>query len=93
MIMTLFAFHAIFADHCKRNMKTPGIPARFKTVWNADKMTEFIELRFFDAMSLDEIGKYYGRSTERMRQVEAKLLRILRHQRYRDSVKFWLLAK
>ena len=40
--------------------------------------------------SLEEIGTLLGVTQERIRQIEAKSLRKLRHPEYSDTLKIWL---
>lgn len=45
-----------------------------------------LRLRLFDELTLDECGKHRGVSRERIRQIEAKALRKLRHPRHKELI-------
>lgn len=51
---------------------------------------EVIIMRFRDCMSLEKIGNRFGVTRERIRQIEAKSLRILRHPKYISAWKLGL---
>lgn len=46
-----------------------------------EQMKDVIRKRFFDNLTLREIGEHYNKSPERIRQIEARALRCLRHPR------------
>lgn len=54
------------------------IEAAIETLPN-QRMKEVIRKRFFDNLTLREIGEHYNKSPERIRQIEAKALRCLRY--------------
>jgi DNA-directed RNA polymerase sigma subunit (sigma70/sigma32) len=43
-----------------------------------EKMRKIIELRYLEGMTLEQVGEILGVTRERVRQLEAKALRILR---------------
>jgi RNA polymerase primary sigma factor len=43
------------------------------------RMERMLRERFFQGLTLDQIGEKYGISRERVRQIEAKALRMLKH--------------
>jgi RNA polymerase sigma factor (sigma-70 family) len=43
------------------------------------RMERMLRERFFQGLTLDQIGEKYGISRERIRQIEAKALRMLKH--------------
>jgi DNA-directed RNA polymerase sigma subunit (sigma70/sigma32) len=43
-----------------------------------EKMRKIIELRYLEGMTLEQVGEILGVTRERVRQIEAKALRILR---------------
>lgn len=64
----------------------PGFNSIYeKCVAEACNVTEreVLRLRFQEGLTLRETGERIGKSQERVRQVESKALRVLRHPRYR----------
>ncbi|HPT50259.1 MAG TPA: sigma-70 family RNA polymerase sigma factor [Accumulibacter sp.] len=45
---------------------------------SAEKMRRVLELRYLEGMTLEEVGSLMGVTRERVRQIEAKAIRILR---------------
>lgn len=55
-------------------------PALIKAVSELDdRESGVIQMRYFEKMTLEQIGRQYGVTRERIRQVEAKAIRKLRH--------------
>lgn len=55
-------------------------PALIKAVGELDdRENEVIQMRYLEKMTLEQIGRQYGVTRERIRQVEAKAIRKLRH--------------
>ncbi len=46
-----------------------------------EKMRRVVELRYLHGMTLEEVGQLLGVTRERVRQIEAKAIRILRSKR------------
>ena len=53
-----------------------------------EREQKILQLRFYNGMTYDQVGGQLGVSRERIRQIEHKAIRKLRHPRYR---KHWLL--
>jgi RNA polymerase sigma factor (sigma-70 family) len=58
-----------------------GLPERYQ---------EVVRLRFMEEMTLDEVARELGVTRERIRQMEAKALRYLRHPSQSDTLKTFL---
>ena len=66
--------------------------------WFTDRERKVIELRYKDGMTLEQVGNVFGVQRERIRQIQAKALRKLRHPRlsrhYRlDTMERWYDAE
>ena len=53
--------------------------ADVRTLKSRKQMADVIRMRFYEDMKLHEIGKIMGVSIDRVRQIEQKALRIMRH--------------
>jgi DNA-binding CsgD family transcriptional regulator len=68
-----------------RAIYIPGISAVMGTL--TEREEEVLRLRFKDKMTLEKCGKIYGVTRERIRQIEAKALRKLRHPTRANMIK------
>ena len=56
-----------------------------RTVHNGDRFCRVLYLRFWEKATLEDIAGEFNTSIERVRQIEAKALRVLRHKLKRSE--------
>ncbi|MBA7628102.1 RNA polymerase sigma factor RpoD [subsurface metagenome] len=71
---------------CKRGVKVLRLRFGFEPRTEAEKARPFGS----NTRTLEEVSHYFGVTRERIRQIEAKMLRILRHPVYRRKLEPYL---
>ena len=70
---------AIFGEPCE--VYTPNLIKALDDNWFTDRERKIIELRYKSGLTLEETGKKFGVTRERIREIEHRALRKLRHPR------------